>query len=153
MSARVVRINRSSGGVPKLPIGEAAVTIDGLSGDKQRDRRFHGGPARALSLYSLELIEALAAEGHPVEPGALGENVTISGLDWTCMCPGTRVGIGEVRVELTSFAPPCRNIRSSFLDEGFARISEKVHPGWSRVYARVLLAGLVRVGDLVVIEG
>ena len=153
MSARVVRINRSSGGVPKLPIGEANVTINGLSGDKQRDRRFHGGPARALSLYSLELIEALAAEGHPVEPGALGENVTISGLDWTRMCPGTRVGIGGVRVELTSFASPCRNIRASFLDEGFARISEKVHPGWSRVYARVLVAGLVRVGDVVVIEG
>jgi MOSC domain-containing protein YiiM len=153
MSARVIQISRSSGGVPKLPIGEAKVTVSGLAGDSQRDRRYHGGPTRALSLYSLELIEALVAEGHPVAPGTLGENVTITGLDWTLMRPGSLGAIGPVRIEVTSFASPCRNIRGSFLDEEFTRISQKMHPGWSRVYARVLTEGLIRVGDAVMIEG
>ena len=53
---------------------------DGLEGDRQRDLRFHGGPLRAVSLYSLELIEALQAEGHPIAPGAMGENLTMAGV-------------------------------------------------------------------------
>ena len=60
--ARIAFLNVSKGGVPKMPIDEAWASVKGLAGDKQRDRRFHGGPTRALSLYSLELIEHLAAE-------------------------------------------------------------------------------------------
>jgi MOSC domain-containing protein YiiM len=145
--ARVAFLNVSRGGVPKTPIDEALASANGLAGDKQRDRRFHGGPTRALSLYSLELVDQLAAEGHPVAPGALGENVTISGLEWTEMTVGTRLEIGGVEVELTSFAAPCKTIRKCFLDEDFSRISQKLHPGWSRVYARVLREGAIRRGD------
>ena len=38
---------------------------------------FHGGPERALCLFSLERILELQAEGHPIFPGAAGENITI----------------------------------------------------------------------------
>lgn len=146
----VARINASKGGVPKEAIEEARVTGNGMEGDRQRDRRFHGGPTRALSLYSLELIDALASEGHPVRPGSLGENLTISGLDWTAMLPGARLTIGPVEIELTGFAAPCKTIRHSFLDQDFTRISHKLHPGWSRVYARVVSEGVIRTGDDVI---
>ena len=140
-------IHRSNGGVPKLPVPEARITRVGLEGDRQRNRRFHGGPSRAVCLYALELIEALRQEGHPVVPGSVGENVTVAGLDWKLVRPGALLRVGDVMLEVTSFTAPCRNIRKSFLDEDFTRISQKLHPGWSRVYTRVVGEGILRVGD------
>jgi MOSC domain-containing protein YiiM len=95
----------------------------------------------------VELIEALRQEGHPIVPGSVGENVTVAGLDWKLVRPGAVLRVGGVMLEVTTFTAPCRNIRKSFLDEDFARISEKLHPGWSRVYARVVGEGILRVGD------
>lgn len=149
MTATIVQLSRSRGGVPKLAIDEAVVTANGLEGDKQRDRRFHGGPTRALCLYSDDLIEQLTREGHPVTRGSLGENVTIRGLDWREIVPGTRLAIGEVEVEITSYAAPCKTIRASFAGDEFKRISQKLHRGWSRVYCRILREGTLRVNDAV----
>ena len=143
----IVSLNRSNGGVPKLPVDEAWAGTGGLEGDRQRNRKFHGGPQRALCLYSAERIEALRAEGHPIAPGTTGENVTVSGLDWERMAPGARLRVGGALVEVTSFTSPCQNIAGSFLGGEFKRISQKLHPGWSRVYARVVEEGLLRVGD------
>jgi MOSC domain-containing protein YiiM len=151
MPAYIASLNRSKGGVPKLPVERALATAFGLEGDKQKDRRFHGGPARALSLYSLDLIEQLQGEGHPIVPGAVGENVTISGLDWSLMRPGARVVLGEVEIELTAFAAPCKTIRRAFRDEEFVRISQKLRPGWSRLYSCVLKEGLLEVGTEVTV--
>ena len=147
MTGRIVSLNTSPGGVPKLPVAEAIVSVDGLAGDRQRDRRHHGGPDRAVSLYSLDVIEQLQLEGHPIAVGTAGENVTIRGLEWREVVPGCRLILGAVDVEITAYATPCKNIRGSFLDEDITRISEKLHPGWSRVYARVLRGGVVREGD------
>lgn len=142
-------INTSNGGVPKLSQPECRVTAQGLHGDWQNDRVDHGGPDRAVSLYSLELIQALRAEGHPVAAGSMGENLTLSGIEWQAMVPGAELEIGEVALALTSFAAPCKNIAGSFCDGAFVRVAQKKHPGWSRLYARVLREGLVRVGDRV----
>ena len=54
--------------------------------------------------------------------------------------------IGDVVLEITRAAPPCRTIAPSFTGGAFVRISDKVHPGWSRLYARVLREGFVRDG-------
>src|SRR4051794_5597918 len=119
MTPRVFSLNRSNGGVPKIEIDEARVTANGMEGDRQRDRRYHGGPSRALSLYSLELIEHLQSKGHSIGPGTTGENVTLAGVDWREMMPGRRLVVGDVEIELTSFAAPCKSIRKSFIDEDF----------------------------------
>jgi len=147
MTARIVSLNRSAGGVPKRQVEEAFIGVGGVTGDRQNDRRHHGGPDRAVSVYSLELIEQLQLEGHPIAPGTAGENVTVAGVEWRAMQPGRRFSLGEAELEVTGFAAPCTTIRASFLDEGFTRISEKVNPGWSRIYARVLREGRVRCGD------
>jgi len=149
MEGRVHSINTSDGGVPKLPRTSVGVRKTGLDGDRQRDLEYHGGPDRAVSLFSLELIEALRAEGHPIAAGTIGENLTLAGLDWPALAPGMRLEIGEVSLELTSHAAPCRNIAGSFSDRVFTRVADKAHPGWSRFYARVLKEGTLRVGDRV----
>lgn len=149
MSSSVHSIQISDGGVPKLPVTEAQITEIGLTGDRQRNRRYHGGPSRAVCLFSLERIEALQAEGHPIEPGSTGDNITVRGLDWGLAKPGRRLRVGEAELELTSFAEPCKTIRKSLLNNEIARLSEGVFPGWSRMYARVRKAGVVRTGDRV----
>jgi MOSC domain-containing protein YiiM len=53
---RLEAINTSRGGVPKRPVLEAQITGEGIVGDVQRDLRHHGGPQRAVSIYSLDLI-------------------------------------------------------------------------------------------------
>ncbi|PCC72565.1 MOSC domain-containing protein [Nannocystis exedens] len=134
-----------AGGVPKHAVGLALVTTSGVAGDRQRDLKHHGGPDRAVCLFALERIEALAAEGHPIAPGTTGENLTIAGLDWDRVGVGDRLAVGDdVLLEITGPAPPCNTIAGSFTGGEFKRISAKLHPGWSRLYARVLREGVVR---------
>lgn len=145
---RIVQISVSPGGVPKLPVAAARITTDGVEGDAHRNREHHGGPDRAVCVYSIEAIRALVAEGHIVAPGALGENVTVEGLDWSAVEPGTRLQLGAgVLLEVTRYTTPCFNIKAAFVDGEFARVSQKRHPGWSRVYTRVLREGTIRTGD------
>ena len=140
-------------------LDEADIGYRGIDGDRQKVRRHHGRVWQALCLWSAEVIEALAAEGHPVRPGSAGENLTIAGLDWAALRPGTRLllgGTGEdgdsgsgVLIECTTWTEPCRTIAGSFQGRDFRRIDAVRHPGSSRIYAKVLTDGTVRRGDAV----
>ena len=147
------QINISDGGVPKYPVEEAWITYDGVAGDHQRNQNVHGGADRAVCLYSLQVIEALRQEGHSMEAGSMGENLTLSGLQWSHLQPTNQIRIGQdLRIEIMSYAEPCRQIARWFDNREYKRISQKTHPGWSRLYARVLSEGLIRTGDPVRIE-
>jgi MOSC domain-containing protein YiiM len=148
--ARIIQISISPGGVPKLSVLSARVTKLGLEGDLHRDMEHHGGPERAVCLFALEQIRALQAEGHNVSPGAIGENLTVEGLDWERVTPGARLELGAgVLIEVTRYTSPCFNIKKNFVDGDISRVSQKSHPGSSRVYARVLTTGVIHQGDTV----
>jgi MOSC domain-containing protein YiiM len=147
--ASVHQISSSEGGVPKTSVDEAVIDINGIAGDYQANLKHHGGPDRALCLYSLELIEKLRDEGHAIVPGSTGENITITGLDWKALVPGTKVTIGQTVAEITSYTSPCWKIVDSFADGDSSRIGQDKHPGWSRVYAKVIIGGTIRTGDQV----
>lgn len=150
MSARVFQLNVSEGGVPKRPVPQAHLDEEGLEGDGHRFPDVHGGPTRALCLYSLERILLLQEEGHPVYPGALGENVTTIGLDWDALELGMRLQIGpDVIIEITKHTAPCRTIAGAFNGRAFGRIAHANHPGWSRLYARVLTGGVLAPGQVI----
>jgi MOSC domain-containing protein YiiM len=150
MDGYIFQLNCSDGGVPKSPVREAELTPTGLACDYQAKRKIHGGPERALCLYALEHITALQDEGHPIYPGSIGENVTVVGLDWKTLQPGSRIALGdEVVIEISSYAGPCPTIAGSFTDGKFKRISQKTHPGESRLYARVIKTGLLATGQTV----
>jgi hypothetical protein len=138
----------SNGGVPKLPVDSIEVRASGVVGDRQKTRRHHGRPWQALCLWSMTSVQRLAAEGHPIEPGAAGENISVSGLDWVAARPGTRMRLGsDVVAELSVFALPCRQNARWFLDGDFMRMHHDREPGISRIYASVLQGGRVTVGD------
>jgi MOSC domain-containing protein YiiM len=150
MDGYIFQLNCSDGGAPKRPVREAQLTLTGLSCDRQEHLTIHGGPERALCLYALEQITQLQDEGHPIFPGSVGENVTVVGLEWPTLKPGSRLALGdEVIIKISSYAGPCQTIAGSFIDRKFKRISEKKHPGESRLYARVLQTGQLEVGQTV----
>ena len=145
---RIVQLSVSNGGVPKRALPMARITPLGLEGDAHRDGEHHGGPERAVCLFAMEAIRELQAEGHPLVPGALGENVTLEGLDWSAVQPGTRLQLGdEVVLEVTRYTTPCFNIRPAFRGGDYSLVSQKRHPGRSRVYARVIATGMLHGGD------
>src|SRR2546428_13166979 len=104
-------INVSNGGGPKTARSPAAVRIKGVEADRQRDLRYHGGPTRAVCLYSLELIRALQAEGHAIDVGCIGENFTLSGVPVEEMVAGAKLQVGEGQLQLTAYSGPGDNLR------------------------------------------
>jgi MOSC domain-containing protein YiiM len=150
MSGRIHQINVSHGGVPKLPVETAFINVRGVLGDEQADRKHHGRPEQALCLYSLEVIEAFQTEGHPIHPGSVGENLTITGIAWSTLAEGRRVRVGDsVVAQLTFPATPCAKNARWFEDRDYDRMDHDLHPGSSRWYAKVLAGGPIAVGDRV----
>lgn len=147
----VAQVATSDGGAPKSAVPTADVGRRGLLGDRQANRKHHGRPFQALCLWSTEVIDDLVAEGHPIHAGAAGENITVSGIDWTTLRPGVRVLIGQVLCEISAWATPCRKIDQWFKERS-DRIDHDRHPGWSRAYAWVLEPGTIATGDPVIVE-
>lgn len=148
---RVDRLSRSDGGVPKQPVDAVTVGFRGVDGDRQATRAHHGRPWQALCVWSHEVIDALVAEGHPIAPGAAGENITIAGIRWDDVTPGVRLRIGDVLCQVSAYAVPCRQNARWFTDGRFQRIHHSNGPV-SRVYATVIEPGPIRSDDIVVLE-
>jgi MOSC domain-containing protein YiiM len=143
----------SHGGVPKQRVPEVTVGYRGVDGDRQASRQHHGRVWQALCLWSADVIAALRAEGHPIEPGFAGENVTIAGIDWPSLRPGVRIALGDdVVAEVSAYATPCKKNAAWFVGGDFNRMNHNREPGVSRVYASVLHDGVVREGDTVTVE-
>jgi MOSC domain-containing protein YiiM len=154
VSASVLQINVSRGGVPKRSIEEADITSLGIAGDVQAHPEFHGGPRQALLLITSEGIDELITQGFPLFNGALGENLTTRGLDRRWLRIGQRYRVGEVLIELTKIRQPCsqlsvygNGIQKAIYDKQIDD-EDPTSPKWglSGFYASVLRAGSIRPG-------
>ena len=140
----------SPGGLPKLPVPAAFATPAGLDGDAHNHPHIHGGPEKALLLISAECLGELRALGFPVAPGVLGENLATRGLDFTQLDAGMRFRAGGAWIELTRLRRHCRQLEP--LNAGrTGRIQQLIQArphlgGW---YARVLVGGWIRAGDII----
>ncbi len=66
---------------------------------------------RQVHLIAVETLDELGAKGHPIRPGELGENVTMSGIDLFSLLTGARLEFeGGVVVSITGLRNPCRQI-------------------------------------------
>ena len=150
----VVQINTSNGGVPKRPVtrSEMAIGWDGLVGDVQADRKHHGRPFQAVSLWSTEVIAELAEAGHPIAAGSAGENLTVTGVDWSSLRPGSLLRTGTALLEVSFPAIPCHKQARWFSDGDFNRILHDRNPALTRWYAWVREPGVVRAGDDIVVQ-
>lgn len=147
----IEQVSASGGGVPKLPLPRVEVGFGGVVGDRQASRVHHGRPWQALCLWSREVIDQLRAEGHPIDAGSAGENITIVGLPWPEVGPGVRLRLGTVLCQVMAFAVPCKQNAQWFSDGNFNRIHHRNGP-ISRVYALVLEPGVIAPGDAAILE-
>ena len=147
----VVSVNGNNGGVPKGPIGRSYVRELGIDGDRQADRKHHGGPFQAVCLYAVEAIERVRADGHQAFPGAYGENLTLVGINWAGLRGGDQLEIGGSGagplLELTNDATPCTKQSRWFVDGRIGRISITAYLADIRWYASVAREGPVAAGD------
>ena len=155
MVGRIESLQASGGGVPKAAIPVADIGPTGVIGDVQGNRKNHGRPWQAVCLYSSDLIDALRSEGHPVAAGSTGENITMSGADWSRMRGGLTITVssagGDVVLRTSGPAAPCHKIGDCFTERHWDRINHVERPGWARWYASVVVGGMIRPGDSVTI--
>jgi MOSC domain-containing protein YiiM len=153
--ALVVQLNISRGGVPKRAVAEAEVTPLGFTGDSFGHPEIHGGSRQAVLLATAEGIDELIAQGFPLFHGALGENITTSGLDRRWLRVGQRYRVGNVIVEITKPRGPCAalNVYGPGLQKAICdrqtEAGDHTSPRWglSGFYASVLQPGVIRTGD------
>ncbi|HXA64226.1 MAG TPA: MOSC domain-containing protein [Bryobacteraceae bacterium] len=157
MTGSIIQINISPGGIPKRPIPEAKVTAEGILGDRWAHPDIHGGPNQALLLITSEGIEELIAQGYPLFPGALGENLTTAGLDRCQMRVGQRYRAGGIFLELTKLRAPCTTLDvyghsiNRAVYDAQVKAGDPSTPRWGLggFYARVLRAGTLRPQDII----
>ena len=149
LHGKLHQVNASDGGVPKTAVADGTIDLTGLATDTQAARQHHGRPWQALCLFSTEVIAGLQAEGHPIEAGSAGENLTLSGIDWNQLRSGLVLRIGDVAARLTLPAEPCAKNNRWFSGTTSERIDHERHPGSARWYASVLQPGSVQPGDSV----
>jgi len=157
MVGSILQINISRGGVPKHPIEEGLLSPLGIEGDSHAHPQFHGGPRKAVLLICSEVISDLAAKGYPIYPGALGENLTIQGIDHRQLQSGQRFRVGQAFIELTTVRIPCAtldvygpSIKSEIFDLE-VKAGNTASPKWamSGYYAAVIRPGSVRQDDII----
>ncbi|MBV9577187.1 MAG: MOSC domain-containing protein [Chloroflexi bacterium] len=138
MSARLVSVNaNASREFRKLPLPEGHLITDfGLEGD-----RHAGRPLRQVSILNVETVDELQRTGMPVEPGILGENITVEGVPVMQLDDGARLRIGEAEVEITGDRPACKELLVVHRD------ALKAMVGRTGKMARVVRGGTVRPGD------
>jgi len=85
------------------------ITPEGVQGDYNRWRteKADGDPDQAVLLLQEEILADLRAEGWPVQPGELGENLTVAGLPPEAFQPGAQLCLGTVILELSKPCEPC----------------------------------------------
>jgi MOSC domain-containing protein YiiM len=111
---RIVQLNLKlkegrARGLPKRPVPQLTITADGVQGDfnRWRTEKANGDPDQAVLLHTEEILADLRAEGWPVQPGDLGENLTLAGVPKDALRPGTRVQVGDVVLEMSKACDPC----------------------------------------------
>lgn len=161
MIGSVVQVNISRGGIPKLPVPEAEVGPLGLEGDTCAHPQFHGGPNQAILLICAEAVDELRALGYSVYYGALGENLTVSGIDYRELRAGQQYRAGSIIFELTKVRVPCNQlsplgagIQQEIYDKR-VKAGDPGSPRWGRsgFYAKVIQPGRIRTGDAILLAG
>ena len=124
-------------GTQKRPVAVGQFAADwGIEGDA------HAGHwHRQVSLLSLEKIEAFRRRGAQVAYGAFGENLVVSGIDFSSLPVGTLLQCGDVLLEMTQIGKECHTHCAIYQVVGDCIMPRE------GVFARVLRGGVIRPGD------
>jgi MOSC domain-containing protein YiiM len=140
---------RSPTGMYKKLVDKVSVHELGIIGDIQADKRFHGGPEKALHQYALSSYEKIIKR-YPLlhkqaKPGMIGENLCAADMNEHNVCIGDIYKLGSAILQVSSPRIPCWKIDAKFKQPDLNQfISQHRLNGW---YYRVLQAGDITLND------
>jgi len=145
-------VRSAIGKMPVTGVDELELTTTQLEGDRQADLRVHGGPEKALFVYSAQTLQAWAAEyRRPFPPGFIGENLTVAGVDEESVHIGDTWRWGGATVQVCQPRSPCYKLGvQTGLPDILRRFEALGRTGW---YLRVLEPGRVPVAGPITLVG
>jgi MOSC domain-containing protein YiiM len=122
----------------RAPLESALLTVEhGIDGDKKG-----GNPARQLNVMSYETLDELGSEGFKVQPGQMGEQIILKGINVNALAVGERLQLGgEACIEVVSYRNGCDRFEAY---QGKPRTDAKDRLG---IMAKVVTPGTIKVGD------
>ncbi len=137
-------------GILKTPVsGPIAVSKLNLQGDGQADMSVHGGPDKAVYLYSWDniLYWKKTLQRDDLGPGSFGENLTVEGLGENEVAIGDEFAIGTARFVVTQPRLPCFKLALALETPSIGK--PFLESGRTGFYLRVLQEGAMQAGDLI----
>ncbi|MFT6343425.1 MAG: MOSC domain-containing protein YiiM [Paraglaciecola sp.] len=145
---------RSPTGIFKQSVSLVSVNELGIIGDIQADKRFHGGPEKALHQYALcsyeKIIKRYPLLHKQARSGMIGENLSVIDMNERNVCIGDIYKVGSAVLQVSSPRIPCWKINAKFKQPnlhqfiGLHRLN-----GW---YYRVLQAGDIALDDVFILQ-
>ena len=132
-TVRALFIKREKGGK-----SVSMQTVYAIDGGFDGDHHTGSSKRRQILLMSGDVLNELK-----VEPGSIYENVVVDGIDVMALQEGQQLRLGEAVVDVTIPCEPCiqmDRVRPGLQDALEARRG---------MFVKVVLPGVVRVGDLV----
>ncbi len=136
--------------------GRVWVSPEGVQGDRQADRKNHGGPERAVLAYAAAHYPIWQAEldgqggNSSLAWGAFGENFTVEGMEEASVAIGDQYECGALRLEVSYPREPCSKLGRFLQVHGLDhRIRASLRSGW---FFRVLSAGWAETGQELVLQ-
>lgn len=115
---------------------------------------------RAISIVTGDIYEELNRMGGKLEIGDLGENITIDNLEYNELKVGSKLKMGNVKIEITELCVPCARLGNQKWAESLGgkqwwnqkkvktEISELINRkggrGW---YCKVIKEGVINIDD------
>lgn len=134
----------------KRPIeGRVNVGRLGLEGDEVAEKRVHGGPDKAVCVYSADHFAHWRADLAEPTLGAagFGENFTVEDLSEETVCLGDRWRIGTAEFEVSQPRQPCWKLARRWKTKDLTlRVQQNGYTGW---YLRVVTEGTITPGDAI----
>ena len=134
--------------------GRRQVHALGIEGDEQADLEAHGGPAKAVCAYpsahypfwqTVRAQAGVAGWDDALDPGALGENVTIAGVVETDLFVGDVLRFPDCALAVSQPRLPCFKLNATM---GFAHAAKlMIESAWCGWYLAVREAGTIAAGD------
>lgn len=139
--------------IAKIPVaGPVALGKENLDGDRQANRKYHGGPDKAVCAYcAAHYPDWRVFLLRDLPFGAFGENLTVDGLNEADLCVGDTLAVGDTLLQISQPRQPCVNLSRRWDAPRLPRRMEET--GHTGFYCRVLRTGHLASSDaLAVVE-
>jgi MOSC domain-containing protein YiiM len=128
------------------------INLLGVLSDEQADLTVHGGIEKAIYVYPHEhypfwnaLLSRELKKPMDLQPGAMGENFTITGLLEENVYVGDTLQIGDLEFVVTKLREPCFKFNARMGYKGAAKaMLQSGYCGW---YMRVITPGTLIAGS------